>query len=90
MGYFKPCALQRVRINGIGVVLGSDFDFSVGKVFYRVVSAAVSEFKLVCLCAVGEAYKLVTEAYSAYRVFAPEFLNKVDDLWNILRVSGAV
>ena len=85
IGVFNAFGIYRVI-----VILACDLDFTRFKVFNGVISASVTEFQLVCLCAVRKIYELVTKTDSEDRVFSPERFYKLDRFGNIFRVAGAV
>ena len=90
VGHGQAGARERTLIHRIGVILGSDPDFSGRKILDRMIAAAMTEFQFVSLCAAGKRDDLVTEADSEYRIFASQFPHKRYRLRDIGRVAGAI
>ena len=84
----KVGVFKGLVVDGVAVVLGGDFDFAGLEIFDRVVSAAVAEFKLVGLGAVGKGNHLMPEAYAENGVLSSHFLYHVDNGGDVLGVSG--
>ena len=86
----QPRPLKAVIVNGVAVILRGYLYLAREFIQYGVVAAPVAEFQLVCLCAVGKRYHLMTEAYAEERVFAPELFDRLNDGRYILGVARAV
>ena len=81
---------QRVDVHGIAVVLARDLDPSRLQIFHGVVPAAVAEFHLHGLGAIGQRYELVPHADAENRQFAAQLPDQPDHRRHILGVAWAV
>ncbi len=82
--------LKAARIHRIAVVLRGYFRFAGKQIPYRVISAPVPEFKLICPCSAGERYELMSEAYSEHGIFAAQRLYQFYTFTAVGSVSGSV
>ena len=75
----------------VSVVLGGNVDAARLKVFYRVVSAAVAIFQLICICACGKSHELMSETDGKNRnIGFIKLSDFFDDLRVLCRISRAV
>ena len=81
---------QALLFDGIGMVLGSDLDFSCQKVLYRMIAAAVAEFELVGAGAVGQGQDLVAKADPEDREASDQGADSRDGLRYICGVARSV
>ncbi len=65
--------VDRLRIDGVVVVVGGDFYFAAVRVLHRMVAAMVAKFEFISLAAECEADELMAEANAEYRLTAGQF-----------------
>ena len=81
---------EAVLRHGVGMVLRGDLDFIRRKMLDRMVAAAVAEFQLIGLCAVGHGQDLVTQTDPEDRYFSMQLTHGVDQPGHILGVTRPV
>ena len=69
----KICALHRILIYCITVILGSNEATSAFQFLNRMVSTTVAEFKLLCIRATSQCEQLMTKADSEDWIFSKQF-----------------
>ena len=75
----------------VSVVLGGNVDAACLKVLYRVISAAVAIFQLICICAGGSAIELMSETDGKTgNIRFVKLSDFFDDLRVLCRISRAV
>ena len=90
MCHFNLRRIKTFRINTETVILRGNFHFARSKIFYRLITTAMAEFKLVCAAAVGQTKHLVTKADAENRQLAKEGAQGFDNTLNTSRVARSV
>lgn len=90
MHYGKGRIFETVLVNGKGVILRGDFDFTGNYVPDRVISSAVTEFQLIALGSVGQTDDLMPETDAENGIFSMEFTNGIYKTRNIAGISRPV
>ena len=88
MGSGQLCLLQTCGVHGVGMVLRGYLNFSGEEILYGMVAAAVTEFKLICLCTVSERNYLMSEADAENRQFSTQQTDSLDDGRQIGGITG--
>ena len=90
MGNRKRSISQAFFFDGIGMILGSDLDFSCLKILYRMIAAAVAEFEFVGAGAVGKGQDLVAQADPENREAPDQRTDSCNGLRDICGIARSV
>ena len=90
MSEFDFLRIERIKIDGKAVILGSNFDFSIMQIHNGLITAMMTEFKFKGFPAKGQTEHLMTETDTEDGHFSQKFINLIEDVRHSSRVSGTV